>query len=223
MQLAYVFSTLGHHVATGFIKSSDAQDRGLDFYAVAQRSAATSLLGYAVGSLLFTLVFVKLLKKLSKTVASNLVGSLCLANIFVHLIISYDAFAKYNFEWLLTSFLWGIQSAILFESETTNCVNPIMEINEDNKDTFILMRTAGAFTIFIFGGILKNSRPIYLLLFLIVGLVLSVFLAFAGDDEFFEPAEEPRLPRRPGERQRAELLGEVEAGKGGEKEVSALN
>lgn len=176
MQTIYIYTTFGFLISDSYKKgtNADAKDRLPE----SEQKAALALLGFTIAKFFLSYIFSKILPKLPKAVQLYVTGAVCAITLFVHTLIASLSRDKYSAAWFFAALFWGIQDAILQGRIETGTLNPFTEVSEDLLDSTVLVRVLGMVLIGFVGVATRHSRPIWLMLPLMLVFVASFGLTF---------------------------------------------
>jgi len=176
MQLAYVFSTFGYQVAYSFVRNEEKnKEDNKNLYTQAQEKLAIGMTGYAISKAIFTIVFSKTYGYMGEKIGLIVLWSMCFVSLIMHLVIALVFENDFSLWWVVDGFFWGLQSAALADKDNTGYVNSITEMDKNNTDSSVVLKALFAILIFVLGGFLRQSNPVWLMLPL-MGLFILIFV-----------------------------------------------
>eukprot|EP00826_Nyctotherus_ovalis_P008726 TRINITY_DN12266_c0_g1_i3.p1 TRINITY_DN12266_c0_g1~~TRINITY_DN12266_c0_g1_i3.p1 ORF type:complete len:212 (-),score=36.25 TRINITY_DN12266_c0_g1_i3:242-877(-) len=188
MQFAYTFAGMAYQLAYSYERNVKVSDpnRLID----AEQKIALAMLGFSLGKYIFSFAFDKLLTPFQYRRKVVIVSGVCVVALMVQTLVASLSYHTHNSGGFIAAFLLGAQSAAVSGKFEFQSINEITEKTEENLDTAMLGKTAGAFLIFLLAIFLRHGFPIDLLTFLILTLIISVVSTFMTIKKKDAPIEE---------------------------------
>lgn len=187
MEHAYYVSAFPHMVALSFMHVHHLER---SYHLESQQKATIAMIGLTLGRFVMILLFGEMVEKLSKTVQKNIKHGLAALALGLCVILMHANRDHYNAWWFLMALFWGIHDGV-YDNDYYQLGDELEgEEKQELKNSYTAIMVISSFVIYILSIPLYNKTPIWLLLFMIVGLTLSVLVSFREGFWKFRNTEE---------------------------------
>jgi chromate transport protein ChrA len=177
MEHAYYVSAFPHMVALSFMHIHHLER---SWHLEAQQKATIAMIGLTLGRFVMILLFGEMVEKLDKTIQRNIKHGLAALALGLCVILMHANRDHYNAWWFLMALFWGIHDGV-YDNDYYQLGDELpAEEKQQLKNNYTAIMVISSFVIYILSIPLYNKTPIWLLLFMIVALILSVIFSFEG-------------------------------------------
>lgn len=160
--------------------------RERSYHLESQQKATIAMIGLTLGRFLMILLYGEMTEKLSKFAQRNLKHGVAAFALILAIILMHSNRDHYNGWWFLMALFWGLHDGIFDNDYYQLGEECEAEEKAQLKTTYTVVMVISSFLIYMLSIPLYNQTPIWLLLFMIVALLLSVVFSIEGGFGMFK-------------------------------------